>query len=228
MKDNWFFFFTSFQWVCILFLFLCIGDLYRRKRVTGLTDKESRVVSNTILYPVGMIVTVFPIFIAFAILASGTPMSSYAYQILEILSTQYGTVVGLIFFVYCQEARLRWWELFRYCVSTKNKSRTAASIDINGRLFTSSYDNGVLGNNRLVSDDIDISSRLASFEGEEAFFLSSNRIGEDLATHQLPNNITIAAFDRKPSAVVRGGVDGDGGGTGGVGDWGVPSVQLQF
>ena len=125
----------KYQWMFVLFygmLIICITLMtfwmlqaaynIRAKRATAFTDyKEIKIYKATRWYPIALLATWSVSFIAAMLLAADHHVAVSLIQAGQILRTQYGTLLAVIFFANSRIVRHRWKELF-YPYLNKNLS----------------------------------------------------------------------------------------------------------
>ena len=92
--------------VLMMFHVIEIG-LFFRKNKELISDSKKSLFCATRLYPLGMLVAWLPFTIVEFYYSSGN-YKWRAWELVQLLSTQYGTFLGLIYFVYSKQARDIW------------------------------------------------------------------------------------------------------------------------
>lgn len=100
--------------VCFLIMIGCIIDVVRHYRSSGqrMSQNVEELYNVTRLYPVGLVVTWFPIMIQFFLSLCSIYTAPNTVEILYFLQTQYGTILAFVYFGFSADARKKWLLLF--------------------------------------------------------------------------------------------------------------------
>ena len=109
--------FASILLACAATMFLCMSHVFYRWLVddgpnSTWNAREYAIFQTTRMYPVAMLVCWIP-FLAIGVLTPVTRVHTNAtYFILMLLSSQFGTFLTIVFFVYCRVAIRQWRRIF--------------------------------------------------------------------------------------------------------------------
>jgi len=156
---------TGLAFICIVLMAIWSLEIFRfcqSNKHTETFDKEISLFQSMRLYPLALFITWAPNFIT-GILIIANVVSTFNYTIItpvEIIATQYGTVLTIIYFSQSKASRMLWIDLFKKTTSRlflMNHSTQSEEADTDGRRLLSNMeetDEDILVQRLMGSDSI--------------------------------------------------------------------------